>query len=746
MLKNIPLNEAQQQAVNTITGPLLIIAGAGSGKTRVITTRIASLIEHHNVAPSSIVALTFTNKAAREMKERITGMLPDLQNLPFIGTFHSYCIQLLKKYQSFANLENFSILDSDDQAKLLKLIAQQHALEKKINISQLQYQISLFKNSRFLEEDYSFFEDKLFQDIFLRYEQNKRTQKVIDFDDILIETVKLLRKNPVIKEQFQSRVQHILVDEYQDTSHVQHALLKEFTKHNDELRAASVCVVGDEDQSIYSWRGATVDNMLYFKKDFPGTKIIKIEQNYRSVNQILEVANRLIEQNSQRNPKKLWSAKEGSNRVAALTLFSGFKEGDLVAHFVKMLTTTKPTESVAVLYRTHFQSRALEESLLKASIPYTIIGGIQFYERKEIKDMLAYLKLSVNPFDKISLLRILNCPARNLGAKSEELLYAAWEENPLLDFRQLIQHVIQQGLMSGKKSESLQAFGHLFDDLHAGLAPADAIKAILAKTNYIDYLKEEYEKAEYEQKIENVQELLRAAQFAQEKGIGTTEGFLHEIALMQEKLHEQQEEQEMVQLMTLHAAKGLEFDNVIITGLEEGLLPSARSMQDPLAIEEERRLFYVGITRARERLILTNAQIRNSFGQTANQLSSRFLGELPREHVVYHDATYWHEHDFIRFTQQFLTGMVSTVQKPAVQTFGKPKATPSFMQQEKLEPTSFRSSVVTEWKKNHFVSHAAFGTGIIKEIEEKPNGSIVITAHFKTAGLKKVDSKFLKHL
>ncbi|HML19165.1 MAG TPA: UvrD-helicase domain-containing protein, partial [Candidatus Dependentiae bacterium] len=373
---NTQLNPEQQQAVLIHSGPVLVVAGAGSGKTRVITARIANLILNENAIPTSIIALTFTNKAAQEMQHRITHFLGKLPEMPFIGTFHSYCLRFLKTHQEHLTIPFFSILDEDDQQKIISGIIKRNGLSKKVTAKQVSYQISLIKNQSINPEEMAEFRhDQFMYEIYQAYETEKRTSKCYDFDDLLLETVKLLRKNTLLQEQVHQSIEHVLVDEYQDTNLVQNELLKLLTrKDSQELAIKSICVVGDEDQSIYSWRGATVSNILNFKKEFKGTSIIKIEQNYRSVQPILEAANQVIIHNEQRNPKNLWSTREGSDRVLLLACNSEYQEADAVTSFLKTVTKHKVLETAAVLYRAHYQSRSIEEALIKRSIPYTIIG------------------------------------------------------------------------------------------------------------------------------------------------------------------------------------------------------------------------------------------------------------------------------------------------------------------------------------------------------------------------------------
>lgn len=414
------LNSAQQEAVQHRDGSLLIVAGAGSGKTRVITARIANLILNEHIDPSSIIALTFTNKAAKEMQERIRFFLGGDTAIPFIGTFHAYCLRILKNNAHLLPTPFISILDSDDQQKMLHGIITRHHLNKQTTAQQLGYQISQIKNQTHNPDQmaYSWGQNPLIKQLFAAYEEEKRASKCLDFDDLLLETLRLFKRNPQLPDgthfmqRFHNSIAHILVDEYQDTNVVQHELLTAMAKQNKQRVVDSICVVGDEDQSIYSWRGATVANIMNFKKDFDNTTVIKLEQNYRSVQPILEIANQIIKHNKNRNPKKLWSERTGSDRIRRIICASDYQESETIAHFLTCAGRTQKLNTIAILYRTHFQSRSLEEGLIRYSIPYKIVGGIQFYERKEVKDLLAYLRLIVNPFDRTSFFRVINCPAR----------------------------------------------------------------------------------------------------------------------------------------------------------------------------------------------------------------------------------------------------------------------------------------------------------------------------------------------
>ena len=724
------LNEPQQKAVVHKKGPLLVIAGAGSGKTRVITTRIINLILNETVDPRNIIALTFTNKAAGEMKERIHNFVDGIK--PFIGTFHAYCLQLLRINKDLLEYPTFTILDADDQQHLLTTIIKRAGLEKRISATNLAHQISIMKNSMVdqLLPD-SKLSNSLIVQLVHEYEREKKTSKCFDFDDLLLEVVKLFNKYQDFKTNHQKTIRHILVDEYQDTNVTQHELLKAMALHQNKLILDSLCAVGDEDQSIYSWRGATVANILHFQKDFPKTTVIKIEQNYRSVQPILQIANQVIAHNQNRNAKTLWSEKKAKDRVKIVQCISGYQEAEAIAHLAKQHhKSAHGSSSFAVLYRAHYQSRTIEEAFIRHSIAYTIIGGIQFYERKEIKDMLAYLRLITNPFDRIAFFRVINCPLRGLGDAFQETFHQLWDKQPFLSFMDCIQHLIENDSIAGAKKKSLEQFLVLFTQQNSYDTPRKTLEHIIEKTGYFTYLSSTFDKQEAEAKIDNVKELIRATNHFEQNGITTLEQFLQEVALMQEKTIPNNKKEHTIKLMTLHAAKGLEFNTVILAGLEDGLFPSSRSIGAQETLEEERRLFYVGITRAQERLLLTHARHRYTFGSITDQLRSRFLDEIPEHLAPEHDASYWHDAQFRAFFGDWL-GIQNT---SSVLTFGA-----AYINTPLIPIPSSKIS----WKKNQPVKHKKFGVGIIKNIEERDQETIFITAQFKI-GIKKIKSTFLE--
>ena len=730
------LNDAQQEAVVHECGPLLVIAGAGSGKTRVITARITNLLLNKNIDSSEIVALTFTNKAAHEMKERVAAFLQRQHNLPFIGTFHSYCLQLLKRNSELLKYPFASILDADDQKKLVAGILRRNNLHKQFNARNVMYAISGLKNQNIDPTSAAAKQmmHPLIYDVYVAYEKEKVASKCYDFDDLLVNTVHLFAQHPEFKQQHQDTVRHVLVDEYQDTNVVQHELLKHIAQANKKLSIDSLCAVGDEDQSIYSWRGATVANMLNFKKDFPSTTLIKIEQNYRSVQPILHVANSVIKNNTARNPKKLWSEKQATDRIRIITCMSEYQEADAIAQLMKIAHTKHQRHDSAVLYRTHAQSRAIEESLIKNSIPYRIIGGVQFYERKEIKDMLAYLRLAHNPFDRTAFARVINTPSRGLGAKFEEQFMNRWNDEPFLHFAHVAHALINEQIVNGKKALTVMNFINIFSNLSSQVKTSVALDQIITRTNYLTHLRDTCEKEDAQTRIENVKELIDAIAHFENNGTQTVEQFLDEVALLQDKLAASDDQQDKVVLMTLHAAKGLEFDTVVVAGLEEGLLPSSRSLNDDDSLQEERRLFYVGITRAKERLLLTHTKYRYTYGQMVDQFQSRFLQEVPQQYSSHEQCAQWRH---LQLNRYFSDWFSVKQEDESVMTVSDMK---TLARKAKKKNTA---EIKQKFQTNQPVMHSKYGAGIIKQVDTRSDGSLSVTVKFKV-GIKKILSHFLQ--
>lgn len=734
------LNHEQKTAVQAKDGSFLVIAGAGSGKTRVITARITNLILHHNVEPSSIIALTFTNKAAQEMQHRIGQFLPNLRTKPTIATFHAYCLKLLKKYNFLNNIPDFTVIDAQDAHKLLQSIVKEKGLEKLFNAKQLLSFFSNFKMNDVLKLDapsWNMHHAQQFMELYNAYEQQKRLSNYLDFDDLLYKAYELFSKNPEFASRHIAHHRHVLVDEYQDTNLIQHELLKQMTQQNKKLVIDSVCAVGDEDQSIYSWRGANVRNILEFHSEFLGTKKIKLEQNYRSTQQILDIANSVIKHNVDRNHKQLWSANTKQHQPLLLECLSDLQESALVAQLIHVISKQESLNSIAILYRTHYQSRIIEEALIKESIAYKMIGGISFYERKEIKDLLAYLRLFINPFDRISLFRVINCPARGLGEKFEEQFVQTWTQNPFCSWQEIAKILISENQLAKKQTTSLQEFLNFFESLNKNeeekvsakvVSVCDYLEHFIKVTGYFSYLANSFEKNEAEEKRENVAEFLRAAAYFDENSKAGLSQFLDEISLMQEMIKQDDQTTQRVNMMTLHSAKGLEFNTVMLVGLEEGLLPSNQSIGQE-NVEEERRLFYVGITRAREKLFISHSKYRNTFGKLDQQRPSRFLQEIPKNLMQQQEAAHWSKSSFITFFQEWVSGkQQKTVQKNTAAQVLQPETTAHFS---------------PNIKRLQSVKHEKFGLGIAHNVEQKGD-KFFVTVHFTHHGTKKIESSFLK--
>lgn len=729
------LNEKQKSVVEPKNDILAVCAGAGSGKTRIITARIANLIINHNVLPENILALTFTNKAAKEMKERVAKFLPNQVKLPFVGTFHSYCLKTLKSNPNLIKFPQFSLLDESDKDKLIKAIIKKLNLSKNFSSKSISAAISRAKNesTSFKQLQLICQEDPILSNFINSYESEKAKSFCLDFDDLLLHTIELFN-NPEFQEKFQNNIKHVLVDEYQDTNIIQHELLKKMCLQNKKFALDSLCVVGDEDQSIYSWRGANVDNIINFSKDFLDCKSITVEQNYRSVKPILDAANSVIKYNNYRNAKKLWSDKEAKDRIRILGCSSPNQEGRAISYFLKELQNKENLNSCAILYRSHYQSRLLEEALIKESIPYKIVGGIQFYERQEIKDLLAYLKLIINPQDRVAFSRVINIPQRGLGDKFEELFYEHWDSEPFFNFKEVCIKLIYNKLINLNKSLKLKEFLEAFDNFSAQDKTSTILKSILEKTKYKEFLDNKFEKDEAKAKRENVKEFIDSICYFESQENKNLEEFLEEVALLQELQQNKSSNSNLVSLMTFHAAKGLEFDNIIIAGLEEGVLPSSRSMFESDNVEEERRLFYVGITRARERVLLTHSSYRFTYGQMMDQRPSRFIDELDANFIQQDKSNYWDIEQTQEYFNNWLEGKNSKI---TFDISDLPK--PSYLKENKK--TIKQKSNSSNWRQYQTVKHSKFGVGVIQQIEEKSD-KIFLTIRF-SSGIKKLDSSFI---
>lgn len=628
------LNDRQCEAVKHAEGPLLITAGAGSGKTKVLTCRIAHLLEL-GVAPYRILAITFTNKAAKEMKERVTNLVGAQADSIWLSTFHSFCAKLLRfEVDGFHGYtRNFTIYDSSDQLVLVKDCL------KKLNLDDKQFMprsvlgtISSAKNvlmdaKAFAANASDFYEQKV-ADVYALYQEKLRENNAVDFDDLLFLAVRLLQEKEDVREKYQSRFQYILVDEYQDTNHAQYALTKILA-----ARWRNICVVGDADQSIYAWRGADIRNIIDFTRDYPDAASIKLEQNYRSTKTILHAANAVIDNNESRPKKTLWTENPAGNKIIHYQAQTEHDEADYIAGVIynRHEISHEPYGDMAILFRTNAQSRVLEEKLMRYAIPYTMVGGTKFYDRKEIKDVLAYLRLLYNPEDSLSLTRIINVPKRNIGATTMEHVAAYAEEQGISLFEALSS--TDEIPVTKRARTSLENFAAMIFDLLNDIEGKDVlslIETVIKQTGYGDMLDKEAEHdPQGESRKENVGEFLSVAKdYMDSNPDGNLQDFLENVALVSD-VDDFESSDSKVTLMTLHAAKGLEFPVVFLTGLDEGLFPHSRTLLDPSQVEEERRLAYVGITRAERQLYVTNATTRTMYGRISAYMPSRFLAEIP---------------------------------------------------------------------------------------------------------------------
>lgn len=726
------LNNMQQEAVLHRDGPLLILAGAGSGKTRVLTNRVAYLISECGVAPWQILAITFTNKAADEMRERVDKIAGAGANEVWVATFHSTCVRILRRYaERLGYTSDFSIYDADDQKTLMKSIFKKlnidtHTLKEKSAVNAISSAKDEMMTPEEFREQAVDYRDELIGKAYAEYQKQLKNNNAMDFDDLLVNTVKLFEENEDVLDYYQERFRYIMVDEYQDTNNVQFRFVELLARkyHN-------ICVVGDDDQSIYKFRGANIENILSFEKAFSGAKVIKLEQNYRSTGNILEAANSVVKNNRGRKQKRLWTSREDGHKVRLFQYGSAPDEADAVIHDIVSLCEGGDYSRFAVLYRTNAQARLLEERCVTLGVPYIVVGGVNFYQRKEIKDVLAYLKTINNGLDDLACKRIINVPKRGIGATSiakiEELaaikgipFYRACREirNPKVDkFVDLIEEYKQK-------------------NLH----PADLIKSILDDTGYREELAEEGE-IEAETRIENIEELLSAAAEYED----LTE-YLEQTALVSD-IDRYDESASKVTLMTLHAAKGLEFPYVYMTGMEEGLFPSSMSINadDRSELEEERRICYVGITRAQELLTMTFARSRMVNGETHWSKASRFVDEIPDEYLEKHllerdygSGSLYKDNDYEFEDLDY--------ERRQSQSKPKPRPTGGFGKQA---PSTYSKGASVE-KADHLdysvgdtVSHIKFGTGVVVAIE---NGErdYEVTVDFDTAGTRHLFAAFAK--
>lgn len=729
------LNPQQAEAVINTEGPMLIMAGAGSGKTKVLTCRVANLLQK-GVRPYRILAITFTNKAAAEMRERVNNMSGPAAKDVWLFTFHAFCARFLRmeidKLPGYGG--NFAIYDTVDSQNLIKQILKEMNLDdKRFQPSGILSRISNAKNAlqdaaAFARQAGDFYEQKV-ADIYSRYEQKLQLNNALDFDDLLMLSIKLLQENKEVREKYQDRFDYLLVDEYQDTNHAQYLLTKFLAaKHRN------ICVVGDADQSIYGWRGADIQNILDFEKDYPDAKVIKLEQNYRSTQIILDAANAVIENNTGRKPKNLWTENKSG---ADIIYFQAVDERDEARFVIEQLQNLQRTENkklgdMAILYRTNTQSRIFEEMLIKSGISYNMVGGLKFYERKEIKDIIAYLRVIFNPADSLSLLRIINVPKRGIGDASLAKIQAYAAANNVSLFEAVSNAAAIDGLSSRFVSKLDDLAGIIFELMNlASEAPVeDLIDRVLRDTGYLEELENE-RTPQAQSRIDNLHELISVAQeFAASEEENNLENFLAHVALVSD-IDDTELGEDAITLMTLHSSKGLEFPVVFLVGMEEGLFPHARTLMDETEIEEERRLCYVGITRAKEKLFLSSTKMRTIYGNTVTYPPSRFLQEIPARLVktIKRQERFSALENFKQVSEKYS----ARPQKPA-STFNPH----SFMPQK---PAAAAGGTGTRFNTGDRVSHSKWGEGMVVSVKDSPDGQEVKVA-FAGAGVRSLLTKY----
>ncbi len=732
------LNPQQREAVEQTAGPLLILAGAGSGKTRVITFRIAYLIEVLQVLPEHILAVTFTNKAADQMKERVAKLLEEGRvelrpGAPHVSTFHSFCVSVLRRHiDRLGYTRDFSIYDTDDQQRLVKAAIEELGLAEQIASPRSALaQISYTKNrSLSAAELYELAPNPMTErlaSLYDRYEAKLRKANALDFDDLLLKTVELFEKAPDVREQYNDRFSYILVDEYQDTNRVQYELIRHLTAAHSNL-----CVVGDEDQSIYRWRGADIQNILSFQKDYPGAKLVRLEQNYRSTQRILDAATAVVSRNVARIGKTLVTDRSGGEKVGLFEALDAEEEALWVAETIARALAAGREQSIAVLYRTNAQSRVFEEALRRQGIEYRLVGGFSFYARAEIRDALAYARLTINRRDDASFLRILNTPPRGIGDTTRAALEEVAQQDKLTLW-EAVEHEMAERRLPARALRALEGFHALIENLardRETLKLGEFFKSVVERTRYLDILRQE-NLPESQDRIENLQELVNAAREAEERGITLAE-LLDHAALVSDQ--DDYDERARVTLMTLHSAKGLEFNMVFLAGLEEGLFPHQLSLDDDAGIEEERRLCYVGMTRAKDRLVLSWARTRRSYGREAFEgtRASRFLSEIPEALLERLNLTLAGEKTRTTWDNAFKSA--SSVEE----FFRRRNRSAGGIEREPPVAQSARSA---RWKLGAKVRHSQYGVGTIIDFEGEGEDT-KLTVSFPGYGKKKLVERF----
>ncbi|HEY2381831.1 MAG TPA: UvrD-helicase domain-containing protein [Terriglobia bacterium] len=726
------LNPQQLEAAQTTEGPVLILAGAGSGKTRVITYRVAHLIEDRDVRPDQILAVTFTNKASDQMKSRVRNLLRAARlGDPLISTFHSLCVRILRReIEALDYTRDFTIYDDSDQMQVVKAAMKDLKVDDRlVTAKTIHSRISHAKNhgktAQNLLDDSWDPSWEFTANVFNEYEKRLKKSNALDFDDLLIKTVDLFDKFPASAEKYSMRFQYVMVDEYQDTNRQQYRLVRHLTRVHD-----NICVVGDEDQSIYSWRGADIQNILSFEKDFPRVRTIKLEQNYRSTKNILAAASAVVANNEMRKGKSLWTQNPSGDLITYLEAADAEAEAMYVAERLLFHQKSDPGARMAVLYRTNFISRILEEKLRRYNMKYRIVGGFSFYERAEIKDMIGYLTVALNPHDSVHVLRVINVPARGIGKTTTDALEELAVERGI-SIWDAIEATVREARLPMRTLRGLEAFYRLvagFVQGAAELSSAALLEKIVSGTKYLETLQEEGTE-EAESRIENIRELLTAAEESHERGEKLRE-FLDHAALVSDQ--DAYDEATPVSLMTLHTAKGLEFPVVLIMGLEDGLFPHSRSIAEAAQLEEERRLFYVGMTRAENKLYLTSARFRRYFGNMDHQVSepSRFLAEVPQDLVE--DVGERRRKPAMRY------GGTSYDTADAVMKVlggGEKTAAPAY------RPSEPKKKSGGAWALGTRVKHAKYGYGTILRTEGAGD-DLKLTVSFISHGLKKMIAKY----
>jgi DNA helicase-2/ATP-dependent DNA helicase PcrA len=750
------LNPEQREAVLHTEGPLLILAGAGSGKTRVITFRIAYLIGNGHAASDQVLAVTFTNKAAGEMRERVEALLGSDTNGVWLSTFHSLCARLLRREAPHIGLSrDFVIYDSSDQVSAVKQIEKELGIDDKLvppraALARISQAKNRMEGPESLRSAWNLRDEQIAK-IYERYLTALRDANALDFDDLLLKTVELFETSQQVRERYARKFKYVMVDEYQDTNRPQYLLIRRLAEMH-----RNIAVVGDPDQSIYKWRGADLRNILDFETDFGEAKIVRLEQNYRSTQIILDAATAVIQQNRNRKDKRLWTDRRGGERIVYFRGGDELEEADFIVRAIKQARMADVDTMMAVLYRTNVQSRAIEDQLMRESVPYKIIGGVRFYERKEIKDALAYLKLIINPHDDVSLRRVINVPARGIGKGVMDSLQAidpdriAADAPPLLaagladvsSARSLwarLVYAVDEGKLGNRAVSSLRTFR----DLLVGLAESArtdtvsiAIGKMLDRSGYLTDLREENTE-EANERIENLMELVSAARdYESREQDASLGGFVDRLSLLSEADEESGTKNAKVWLMTMHAAKGLEFPYVFIAGMEEGLFPHSRSSEDADEVEEERRLFYVGMTRAERRLFLTSAARRRVFGEYQSTEPLRFIDEVPADLVerIMPAFTSASQGSFSHAHYEFRTNPYGRGGRPA--RFKEESERYSYEDED-------QSSSANGLRPGMRVRHPQFGVGNVISVEEHTD-DYKITVRFNSVGVKKLLARFAK--